>query len=112
MPWAVGIPVVVAAVVADSILVVVTAAAIHEIANVQILTLSHCFFPVCNLAETVADTASPQEGCMGPKFMTNYIAALLLLLSVCAILIVAELGSLVSFASKSSSPGTLLTRVL
>jgi hypothetical protein len=47
----------------------------------------------------------PQEGACGPKFMSNYIAVLLLMVAVCAVLIVGELGALVSYTSKMASPG-------
>jgi hypothetical protein len=56
------------------------------------------------VTEIFAGTA-PQEGPCGTKFVTSYIAALLLIVSVCAIMIVGELGALVSYAAKSSSPG-------
>ncbi|KAG7364159.1 cadmium carbonic anhydrase repeat-domain containing protein [Nitzschia inconspicua] len=58
--------------------------------------------------QTVGSTASSPDGCMGPKFMAKYVAILLLLLTVCAIIMVAELSSLVSFASKSASPATII----
>jgi hypothetical protein len=48
---------------------------------------------------------APEEGPCGPKFMSSYIAVLLLIVCVCAILIVGELGALVSYSSKSASPG-------
>ncbi|KAL3922662.1 MAG: hypothetical protein SGILL_002087 [Bacillariaceae sp.] len=64
-------------------------------------------YPLPTLTE-VASGAAEESGCFAPRFMANYVVVLLLLISVCAILMVAELGSLVSFASKSSSPATII----
>ncbi len=50
-------------------------------------------------------TLPEDNGCLGPSFTGNSILVLLLIVTVCAVTIVAELGSLVFLAATSSQPG-------
>jgi hypothetical protein len=69
------------------------------------------FSSVPRYVSTEVADAAPQEkndGCMSPKFAMSYVVILLFIVALCSILMVAELGSLISFASNGSSsqPGT------
>jgi len=67
-----------------------------------------CPAPETDIKHSIHAGVPPQEGACGPKFMSNYIAVLLLMVAVCAVLIVGELGALVSYTSKMASPATII----
>jgi hypothetical protein len=67
-------------------------------------TFSLSFFVADACPENSASVA-PQQGAYGTKYMPGYMAVLLLIVSVCTIFIVGELGALVAYTSLIASPG-------
>jgi hypothetical protein len=52
-----------------------------------------------------AFTEISKEGVCGPKVMTTYVAILLMIIAICAILVVGELAALDIFVANGISPG-------
>jgi hypothetical protein len=77
-----------------------------DVPTAHVLCLSPYPTPLTSSESTVA--AESNSGCGSPGFHASFNSAILLTIGICAILMVGELASLVSFASKSSEPASIV----